>query len=144
MEYAEDHSSERRNPCRSIISRMNETGWEGVEVYREVLYTHLALGALVALLSLCLGVFRFRVAGQVVCLLLATIALWVGLWYGVHMGYGAWQGLPDPGEKAYADGAKLTGSFMFGWLPAGIVCSAVWGLLLLGKKLFGRKPELAA
>ena len=123
---------------------MNETGWEGVEVYREVLYSYLAVGVLVALLSLCLGVFRFRVIGQIVCLLLATIALWMGLSLGVHMGYGAWQGLPDPGDKAYADGAKLTGAFMFGWMPAGVVCFAVWGLLLLGKKLFGRGPEEAA
>ena len=123
---------------------MNEAGWEGVEVFREVLYSHLAVGALVALLSLCLGVFRFRVIGQIVCLLLATIALWMGLWLGVHMGYGEWQGSDGAGDMAYADGAKLTGSFLFGWFPAGIVSAAVWGLLLLGKKLFGRKPELAA
>jgi hypothetical protein len=123
---------------------MNEAGWEGVDVFREVLYAYLAAGALVALLSLCLGVFRFRVIGQIVCLLLATIALWMGLSFGVHLGYGAWQGLPDPGDQAYADGANLTGAFMFGWMPAGIVCSAVWGLLLLGKKRFGRRPELAA
>jgi len=126
------------------MTGMNEAGFEGVEVFRKVLYIHLAVGALVALLSLCLGVFRFRVAGQLVCLLLASIALWVGLWYGVHQGYGAWQGLPNPGEKAYADGAALTGSFMFGWMPAVIVCSVVWGLLLLSKKLFGRRPELEA
>jgi len=131
---------------------MSEAGWEGVEVYREVLYSKLAVGGLVALLALCLGVFlfsnhadlRIRIAGQITFLLIATIALWIGLWLGVHMGYGAWQNLPDPGDKAYADGAALTGSFMFGWIPAGLVCSAVWGLLLHGKKLFGRKPELAA
>ena len=117
---------------------------EGVGVYREVLYTYLAVGGLVALLALCLGVFCFRLVGQLVFLLIATIALWIGLWYGVHMGYGAWQGLPEHGEKAYADGAKLTGSFIFGWIPAGIACSAVWGLLLLGKKLFGRKLEPSA
>jgi len=123
---------------------MNQADWEGVEVYREVLYTHLAVGALFALLSLCLGVFRFRMMGQVVCLLLATLALWAGLAFGVHMAYGAWQSLPNAGDKAYADGANLTGAFMFGWMPAGVVSSAVWGLLLLGKKLFGREPDLAA
>ena len=123
---------------------MTEDVWAGVEVYREVLFGCLALGGLVALLALCVGVFRFKIVGQVLFFLLASIALWIGLWLGVHMGYGAWQNLPDPGDKAYADGAALTGSFMFGWMPAGIVCSAVWGLLLLGKKFFGRKPELAA
>ena len=123
---------------------MTETGWEGVEVYREVLFSYLAVGSLVALLALCVGVFRFKIVGQVLFFLLASIALWIGLWLGVHMGYGAWQNLPDPGDKAYADGAALTGSFMFGWIPAGIACTAAWGLLLLGKKLFGRKPEAAA
>jgi len=123
---------------------MSEDVWAGVELYRAEFYKYLALGGLVALLALCLGVFRFRLVGQFVFLLIATIALWIGLWYGVHMGYGAWQSLPDPGEKAFADGAKLTGSFIAGWIPAGIVCSAVCGLLLLGKKLFGRKLELSA
>jgi len=123
---------------------MTEEVWAGVEVYREVFFGYLALGGLVALLALCVGVFRFKIVGQIFFLLLATIALWIGLWLGVHMGFGAWQNLPGHGEKAYADGAALTGSFMFGWMPAGIVCSAVGGLLLLGKKFFGRKPELAA
>ena len=115
-----------------------------MECFERCSTRYLAVGALVALLLLCLGAFRFRVIGKIVCLLLATIALWMGLFLGVHMGYGAWQGLPDPGDKAFADGAKLTRAFMFGWLPAGIVCSVVWGLLLLGRKLFGRRPELEA
>ena len=123
---------------------MTEDVWSGVEVYREVLFSYLALSGLVALLALCVGVFRFEIVGQIIFLLIASIALWIGLWLGVHMGYGAWQGLPDAGDKAYADGAALTGSFMFGWIPAGTVCSAAWGLLLLGKKFFGRKPALAA
>jgi mannose/fructose/N-acetylgalactosamine-specific phosphotransferase system component IID len=125
-----------------MVTGMNESGWEGVDVFWEVFYPYFAVGTLGALLSLCLGVFRFRVLGQIVFLLLATIALWMGLAFGVHMGYGAWQGLPDPGAKAYADGANLTGAFMFGWIPAGVVCFAVLLLLLLGKKLFGRGPEL--
>ena len=123
---------------------MSDDVWAGAEVYREVLYNHLAIGGLVALLALCVGVFRFKIVGQISFLLIASIALWIGLWLGVHMGYGAWQNLPDSGDKAYADGAALTGSFMFGWMPAGIVCSAGWGLLLLGKKFFGREPEPAA
>ena len=120
---------------------MNEAGWEGVEVFREVLFSSLAVGGLIALLALCIGVFRFRIVGQIIFLLIAAIALWIALWYGVHMGYGAWQNSPGAGDKAYADGAKLTGSFLFGWMPAGIVCFAVWGLLLLGKLLFRRRSE---
>ena len=123
---------------------MTEDVWAGVEVYREVLFGYLALGGLVALLALCVGVFRFKIVGQIIFLLIASIALWIGLWLGAHMGYGAWQNLPDHGDKAYADGAALTGSFMFGWIPAGIACTALWGLLLLAKKFFGREPESAA
>jgi uncharacterized membrane protein len=113
----------------------------GVEVYQSVFSTWLSVGALFALVFLCLGVFRFRIIGQLVCVLVATIALWIGLWYGVHMGYGAWQALPNPGADAYADGAKLVGSLMFGWMPAGIVCLAVWGLLALLKRLVKGKAD---
>ena len=123
---------------------MSEAGWEGVEVFWGVLFSYLVVGSLVALLALCVAVFRFKIVGQIIFLLLASITLWTGLWLGVYMGYGAWQNLPENGEKAYADGAALTGSIMFGWIPAGIACTALWGLLLLGKKLFGRRPELAA
>ena len=77
-----------------------------------------------------------RVTILAIFLLIAAIALWIALWYGVHMGYGAWQSSPGAGDKAFADGANLTGAFMFGWMPAGLVCSAMWALLLLGKKLF--------
>ena len=120
---------------------MTEDVWAGVEVYREVLFSYLALGGLVALLALCVGVFRFKIVGQIIFLLIATIALWMGLFYGVHEGYGAWQSSPNHGDKAYADGANLTGAFMFGWMPAGVVCFAVWGLLLIGKKRFKRRSE---
>jgi hypothetical protein len=60
------------------------------------------------------------------------------------MGYGAWQSVPNAGEDAYADGAKLVGSFMFGWIPAGIVSLISWGLLALMKRLLKGKPDLAA
>ena len=84
----------------------------GVEVFRSVFFTWLSLGALLALVFLCLGVFRFRIIGQLFCALAATVFLWFGLWYGTHMGYYAWQTLPNHGSDAYADGAALTGTFM--------------------------------
>ena len=118
---------------------MDETA--GVDVYREVFFTWLSLGALVALGLLCLGVFRFRLLGQLICALGATLSLWFGLWYGVHMGYGAWQALPNPGADAYADGANLVGSLMFGWMPAGFVCLVLWGLLALVKRLVKGEPD---
>ena len=113
----------------------------GVEVLRSVFFAWLSLGALLALVFLCLGVFRFRIIGQLVCALAATVSLWFGLWYGVHMGYGAWQALPNPGADAYADGANLVGSLMFGWMPAGFVCLVLWGLLALVKRLVKGEPD---
>jgi len=113
----------------------------GVEVFRSVFFTWLSLGALLALVFLCLGVFRFRIIGQLFCALAATVFLWFGLWYGTHMGYYAWQTLPNHGSDAYADGAALTGTFMFGWMPAGYVCVVLWGLLALVKGRVKGEPD---
>ena len=55
-------------------------------------------------------------------LLLSVAIVWMSLFLGVHFGYGAWQTMPDPPDRAFADGAKLTGSLMFGWIPSGIAC----------------------
>jgi type IV secretory pathway TrbD component len=34
--------------------------------------------------------------------------------------------MPNAPDEAFADGAKLTGSLLFGWLPAGFGCLMVW------------------
>jgi hypothetical protein len=115
----------------------------GVEVYQSTFSFWISLGGLLSLAFICLGVFRFRILGQLVCVFAATIALWFGLWYGVHMGYGAWQNFPNAGEDAYADGAQLIGSLMFGWIPAGLLCLALWGVLALVKRLAKGKPDSA-
>ena len=120
---------------------MIENASSGVEVFDRVLYTYVAVSAVGALGLLSLGVLRFRAAGQALALLLATLALWSGLYLGVHMGYGAWQRLPDAGSDAFADGADLTGAFMFGWLPAAVLCSAMLALLHLAKRFLREGPS---
>ena len=57
-----------------------------------------------------------------VLMLLSFVIVWMSLFLGVHFGYGAWQTMPDPPDRAFADGAKLTGSLMFGWIPSGLAC----------------------
>ena len=47
-------------------------------------------------------------AGLPICLL-AVLIVWITLFLGVTQGYDAWQALPNPPEKAFADGAKLIG-----------------------------------
>lgn len=116
----------------------------GVEVYQSTFTFWFSLGGLISLALLCLGVLRFRIIGQIVCVFAAILALWWGIWFGVHMGYGAWQSSPNPGDDAYADGAKLVGSFMLGWIPASFVCLVMWGLMTLVKKLIKGKPDSAS
>lgn len=57
---------------------------------------------------------------------IAVILLWASLAIGVHEGYGAWQSMPNPPDEAFADGANLIGSLMFGWLPSGLLCTAAF------------------
>lgn len=64
--------------------------------------------------------------GQTLLLLLAVAAVWLSLILGVCWGYDAWQSLPEPPDEAFADGANLTGSVMFGWMPAGAGCAVVF------------------
>ncbi|MCH2107633.1 MAG: hypothetical protein MK291_13450 [Planctomycetes bacterium] len=126
--------------------------WAGVELFHAELAKYLSLGGVIALVALCLAVFGVSsqrrqgvwVAAQILAFLIAALALWVGLWMGVHMGYGEWQGSSGAGDKAYADGAQLVGSLMFGWFPAGILAAVLWCLLTVGKWFFRRKPEPAA
>lgn len=59
-------------------------------------------------------------------LLLGTLVVWFSLAAGVHYGYGAWQGIENPPDEAFVDGAELVGSVMFGWLPAGMLCLLVF------------------
>lgn len=123
--------------------------WAGVELYHAEIVKFLSLGVLVALIVTCFAVFgvsseRRRgvwLASQVGAVLVAALALWAGLFMGVHMGYGEWQGSPGHGDKAYADGAQLTGALMFGWMPGGFLASFLWALLTVCKMVFGRKPE---
>lgn len=119
---------------------MIENASNGVEVFNRVLYTYLAVGALAALGLIAFGVLRFRGLGQALACLLATLALWAGLFLGVHMGYGAWQRVPDAGTDAFADGADLTGAFMLGWLPAAVTCLAMLAVLHLAKRTLRGAP----
>ncbi len=120
--------------------------WTGVELYHAELVRYLSLGGLIALSALSAAVFgvsseRRRgawLAFQIGAVLLATLALWTGLVVGVHMGYGEWQSAPDAGDQAYADGAKLIGSVLFGWMPAGLLAALGWLFLTVARRVSGR------
>ena len=123
--------------------------WAGVELYRAELVKYLSLGGLLALAALCLAVFgvsteRRRavwVISQIGAVLVAALALWAGLVVGVHMGYGEWQSSPGAGDQAYADGAKLTGALLFGWMPAGFLAVLGWSLLTVARNVSAHLPR---
>ena len=95
-------------------------------IFQEILLAWLCGGVVVAVALVVIAVRRFRWLGQVSSLLTATVVLWFSLAAGVSHGYGAWQTSPNPPDEAFADGAALTGSVMFGWLPAGLFCVVCW------------------
>lgn len=119
--------------------------WAGVELYHAELVKYLSLGGLIALAVLCMAVFgvsaerrrSVRVASQIGSVLVAALALWAALVVGVRMGYGEWQSSPGAGDQAYADGAKLTGALLFGWMPAGFFAALGWCVLIVAKRLSG-------
>lgn len=119
--------------------------WAGVELYHAELVKYLSLGGLIALAVLCMAVFgvsaerrrSVRVASQIGSVLVAALALWAALVVGVRMGYGEWQSSPGAGDQAYADGAKLTGALLFGWMPAGFFAALGWCLLTVAKRVSG-------
>ena len=107
----------------------------GADLYRSVFLTYLSAGVAVALAILSLGVFRFRAIGQIFCLLVAFLAVWASLIFGVGAAFDAWQGMVNPPDEAFADGAQLTGSVMFGWMASAPACALAW-LILTGVKQY--------
>jgi hypothetical protein len=95
---------------------------------------YLAIGLPLGLLVTFFGYKAQYLAARLPPCLLAVLIVWLTLFLGVTQGYDAWQALPYPPEKAFSDGAKLTGVVIAGWLPATIfVASGYLILMLLGK-----------
>lgn len=67
---------------------------------------------------------------QSLCFLLSVACVWIGLVWGTMMGYDTWQSMPEPPDEAFADGAHLTGSIMFGWFPATFLCVGIRAVIL--------------
>ena len=88
-----------------------------MDPFDQVFYPTFAAGCALGALSAWSASGRGPV-GQVLLLLLAALVVWFSLILAVGWGYDAWQSMPDPPDEAFADGAKLTGSVLFGWLPS--------------------------
>lgn len=93
-----------------------------------VLYPTLAGGGLLGGLLAWFAATRKSPFLFLPLLLVAVVVVWFSLAAGMHFGYGAWQGIDNPPAEAFADGADLTGSVMFGWIPSGLFCAVVFVL----------------
>ena len=80
-----------------------------------------------------------RLPGQIMTLSAAILAVWLSLFLGVHCGYGSWQSMENPPDEAFADGAWLTGSVLFGWMPSAFGCSLVFLAGLVWRLARGRR-----
>ncbi len=57
-----------------------------------------------------------------------TLAFWAAIFFGADLGYRAWQSMPDPPDEAFSD-ASVLGALVLGWLPGGIFCLTIFGLV---------------
>ncbi len=108
-----------------------------------VLYPSLAGGCLVGGSLAWFAATRKSPLAILPLLLLAVVAVWFSLAAGMHFGYGAWQSIDNPPDEAFADGANLIGSVMFGWMPAGLFCAMVFVLTRVFLQRGRARTELA-
>jgi len=71
---------------------------------------------------------------------LGVLVFWLGLFLGIHMGYGAWQSMDSPPDEAFADGAQLLGSLLAGWLPGCFLAGAAFAVSALASRI-GSPPR---
>ncbi len=117
-------------------------GWREAQGHplHEELLLHLAYGFPLALAAGMRIPFARGWLRRIGLLVAGSVCFWLSLFLGTHIGYGAWQSMPNPPEEAYADGAKLMFALMAGWLPGAVlvlgtaivtaVCRALLRLIL--------------
>ena len=93
----------------------------GVDLYQQVFLWRAVPMTILAVALVCWGAFRKGGLAAFGFLMLGVLVSWFGLNWGVWSGYGAWQTMPEPGENAFADGAKLVGTLVGGWIPAALL-----------------------
>jgi len=72
--------------------------------------------------------------------------MWFAVFLGVVTHFDVWQGTQAPPSEAYADGAQLVVSLVFGWIPGllvyGLSLAAAYGVSWLRKVIKGAgKPQ---
>ena len=63
-----------------------------------------------------------------VLLVIGILLFWIGLVLASELGYRAWQSMPDPPPEAFSDTSAM-GAWILGWLPGGVFCFTIFGLV---------------
>jgi len=113
-----------------------------VTVYHQYFFPIFGAGAFLALILSLVAGWRRGCIVPLICLPLAVLSFWSGLFLGAEIGYRQWQSIPNPPDEAFADTAPL-GALLAGWLPGSIFCGFVFGLTRLVYTLVSPRPELA-
>jgi len=96
--------------------------------YDETFVPIFLLGCVIAAaVSLVAGCMR-GCAWPGVFLVVGVLAFWLAVFIGSDMGYRAWQSMPDPPREAFSD-ASVLGALVFGWIPGGMFCLTIFGLV---------------
>jgi hypothetical protein len=96
--------------------------------YHEIFVPIFLLGCSIAATA---SFFAGRLSGCVwpaVLLIAGVLAFWAAVFIGSDLGYRAWQSMPDPPDEAFSD-ASAVGALVLGWLPGGIFCLTIFGLV---------------
>ena len=102
--------------------------------YHETFLPIFGLGCVIATVA---AVIAGRMSGWVLpgpVLVIGILAFWASAFMGSDMGFRAWQSTPDPPPEAFSD-ASVVGALVFGWLPGGMYCFTVFGLVRGIKRL---------
>ena len=96
--------------------------------YHETFLPIFLLGCVIAAVASLLAGRMSGCAGPGALLGVGVLAFWSAVFIGSDLGYRAWQSMPDPPEEAFSD-ASAAGALVFGWLPGGMFCLAVFALV---------------
>lgn len=76
-------------------------------------------------------------------LLIGVLSFWSALFFASDQGYRAWQSMRNPPEEAFRD-AAVVGALAVGWVPGGLFCLIVFGLVRGFRRLVQWADPLAA
>jgi len=115
--------------------QLDESSAKHMTPYHEYFLPIFLLGCSIAAIA---SFFAGRMSACLVpgvLLTIGVVVLWAAMFIGSDLGYRAWQSMPDAPDEAFSD-ASAVGALVLGWLPAGVFCLTVFGLVRVLRRLW--------